>query len=148
MTTQEELDRITRDQLHAAATLIGGKPWGADRGMPRIYMRSSKDRKIYFDFPDFPTGDASDVLGGARLQCRIDDCGQHANWYRGQRAKIVESFQTHALALAAATHDRALAEAIMDHDGEFDDRDVDALSGHFSNGRIDAAREIVAALAE
>lgn len=61
-----ELVQLTiRQQLNELANLIEGSAWGADRGKPRIYMRSTRDRKIFFDFPDCPTGDADDVLGGA-----------------------------------------------------------------------------------
>jgi len=87
--TEIELFAAVAQQLAARSALIGGKPWGAAQGKPRIYMPSRRDCKVYFEFPDFPTGDETDLLGGACLKVLIDDCGQHPNWYKSQRAKLL-----------------------------------------------------------
>jgi hypothetical protein len=144
MTTDEHsLDQATQAQLTEAAKLVGGRPWGADRGKPRIYLRSARDRKVFFEFPDYPTGDVDDVLGGAKLSVSIDDCGQHPNWYKGQRAKIIAGHACTAIALAVRS-DIDLAEAILDCDGEFDEDELDSLWSHAANGRLAEMREIVA----
>jgi hypothetical protein len=78
-----------QEQLEERARLVGGKPWGVKQGKPRIYLPSRRDVKVFVAFEGFPTGDDADLLGGAKLVVLIDDCGQHPNWYRAQREKIM-----------------------------------------------------------
>lgn len=141
-----ELVQLTiRQQLNELANLIEGSAWGADRGKPRIYMRSTRDRKIFFDFPDCPTGDADDVLGGARFQCYIDDCGQHPRWYQSQRSLEIKSHRHEAIALAAACYPGSsgweLAEQIMEREHDYSAKDIDDAASHLVNGRLVEAAE-------
>ena len=103
MSSQElkEFESQVQEQLAQLATLVGGKSWGISQGYPRIYMPSRKDCRVYFEFLDYPTGDPADLLGGVKLQVFIDDCDQHPNWYKGQRAKIAESMHQSAFAIEA-----------------------------------------------
>ena len=112
--TSQIQTKTIRGALERIAEIVGGKAWGADKAKPRIYMPSRRDCKAYFDFPDvlYPDSMSADepidgavcCLGGACLKVFIDDCGQHPNWYKGQRAKIMQSMQTAALAVSAITH--------------------------------------------
>jgi len=132
-TIQSELDRV--------AKIVGGSPWGADRGKPRIYLRSRRDVKVWLDYADASEHD----LGGARLDARVDDCGQTEAWYASQRRKAIENNATVALAAMIARggqHDE-LAEQVMDLDGELDDR-IDELAGLAANARYDEIRAICA----
>lgn len=138
-----QLFETVTNQLATAAEIIGGRPWGADKGKPRIYMPSScRGRKVFFEFPDFPTGDPADQLGGAALKIFIDDCGQHANWYTSQRQKVVHRMYRPSLALSAIhAGDAGLAAEIMDRDDDITAEEIDAAGGHLINGRIAEARE-------
>ena len=131
-------------QLEKWAKFIGGCPWGADRGKPRIYMRSRKDIKIFFGFPDSPTGDESDLLGGATLVILIDECGQPPNWYAAQRRVMMRS-QYRASLILAALHagDEVLARDIADREGPVTAAESDAASGELLNGRIVEARTVL-----
>lgn len=84
-------DQVQR-QLEERADLVDGKPWGVAQGKPRIYLQSRRDAKVYVEFPDYPTGDETDLLGGAELKVFIEECGQHPNWYKAQRRKLVDHF--------------------------------------------------------
>ena len=130
-------------QLSALASLIGGSSWGAKIGKPRIYMRTCRGRKIFFDFPDCPTGDPREMLGGESLKVYIDDCGQSPRWYASQRRLAIEAHWRHGLALSAAqAGDMPLAESIMDcDDDDWNADDVDTAAGHFLNGRTAQAAE-------
>jgi len=136
--------------LEAAAELVGGRAWGAEKGRPRIYMRSARDRKVYFEFPDaaYSTGEdlvnGATTLGGPAFKVWIDDCGQHPNWYVSEKQQIMKAARTEALALMAFTDgDPELAEAIMDGE-EIDDLEAyDAAAGHITNGRFAEAREVL-----
>ena len=138
----EEITTTTTTQLKRLAGIIGGNAWGVDRSMPRIYMRSgSRDRKFYFDFPDWPTGESAEILGGERFQVRINECGQAPAWYASQRKIAIKSYTRHALAISAAQADAwELAEMIMNRDEEYSDGEIDEAAGHLLNGRIDEAR--------
>lgn len=142
------------EQLNEAAEIIGGRPWGADRGTPRIYMRSSKDRTVYWEFPDcvIPTNETSFLpdapctpgiheLGGAALRMHIDDCGQPQNWYVGQKRRILEDQRQAGLALIAfRAGDPQLAREIMDGEEIEDLAIYDTIATELDNGRIPAAR--------
>lgn len=140
--TEMELLTATKKQLESWAAVIGGKAWGADKGKPRIYMPSFKDRKIYFAFDDFPTGDDLNLLGGAALKVFIDDCGQAPQWYASQRKREMTAVTTAALALEALDHGETdLAATIMDLDDTPGDAAIDAFSDHITNGRLAEARQ-------
>jgi hypothetical protein len=133
-------------KLTEAAELIGGRAWGADKGKPRIYMPSSKDRKVYFEFPDYPTGDLHFPLGGAALRIYIDDCGQHPNWYAGQKKRVIEGLYREALALGAWSEGLPeLANEIMDMDIEITADLLDRVSHELINGREAEARAMLVA---
>ena len=143
MTMQNEIELFaaTAQQLAARSSLIGGRPWGAAQGKPRIYMPSRRDCQVYFAFPDYPTGDEKDLLGGSCLKVFVDECGQHPNWYAAERKKLICSHYREGLALSALEQgDEDLARAIMDRDEDFDAAEVDAASGHMVNGRLAEAR--------
>lgn len=143
METFAELATITADQLKRWAEIVGGKPWGAEKGRPRIYMPTRRDCKVYFDFPDFPTGDEKQILGGARFQCFIDNCGQHPHWYQSQRQMLMVAHYKTMLALSAlAAYDEQLARDIMEL-AEVDADMLDEAGGHLCNGRTAEAREVI-----
>ena len=128
-------------QLKDAAELIGGKAWGMDKAKPRIYMPSRKDMKVYFTFDDWTT----DELGGARLCIYINDCGQPANWYPSQKAKVMDGMQRAGLALCAFDTEESgpLPRMIMESEEELSNDQLDAASRHLMNGRIDEAMEVL-----
>ena len=131
---------MAEKQLADWAQAIGGKPWGLDLGKPRIYMRSAKDRKVFFSFPDFPTGDDSNPLGGAKANVYIDDCGQAGAWYRSQREREMRRLYRGSLALDALDQgEPGLAGEIMDG-GDIQAEALNAASKHLINGRIADAR--------
>ena len=137
------------EELTKLAELIGGKAWGADKGKPRIYMRSSRDRKVFFMFPDAVDGDCG-CLGGAALKVYIDDCGQAGNWYKSQRQREMHGQRGNALALAAACDggDWELAEQLVEYGDDFSDVEIDELASHLVNDRLYEARSLVAELVD
>lgn len=138
MTTQT---MTIADQLTAAAAAIGGKPWGADKGKPRIYIQTRRrDVTAYFAFAD---ADAAD-LGGARLEVYIEDCGQSGAWYASQKQKIRANLAPHGLVLIALRAGHAeLAEQILDR--SWTAEQVDQAADALLNGRVD---EVIALLAK
>jgi len=131
------------DELTNLASLVGGRAWGLDRQNPRIYLPASRGRKNYFFFPDYPTGDAEQPLGGAEFGVWIADCGQPGAWYASQRRLEISAHHRHGLAIQAAQASRwGIAEQIMECD-EIGDADVDLASGHLLNGRVDEAVAIL-----
>ena len=46
----------------------------------RVYYKSRQGVKLFSDWGD-----------GWSLQCFIDDCGQHPNWYKSQREELIGS---------------------------------------------------------
>tara|TARA_R100000306_G_scaffold53177_1_gene49923 strand:+ start:295 stop:741 length:447 start_codon:yes stop_codon:yes gene_type:complete len=133
---------VTNEQLRDFADLIGGSPWGVDKGKPRIYMKSSDDRSVFFKFDDWPTGDFANMLGGAALSCYITDSGQQGDWYRAQKADVARRLRPHALALAAAANGSdgmQLANKIMDDAREISEIEADAAARSLANGDVEAA---------
>lgn len=141
--------RTVKEQLELAADIIGGNAWGIDKLKPRIYVKTRRDTKAYFDFaddasytsPDDPA-DAVHGLGGAAFRVYIDDCGQHPNWYAGEKRKLVEANWLRSLALSAfiGCDDEQLAREIMEMD-DITAAQVDEAAGHLVNGRITEARQ-------
>lgn len=127
---QQELSRI--------AGVVGGKPWGAELGKPRIYLPSRRDIKAWIEYPDA----TSDDLGGGRLVVEVAPCGQTDAWYASQRRIAMESRMQTMLAATAARHDESLAEAIMVAD-EMSPEQIDAVASMLANGRIDEARAAI-----
>ncbi len=138
MTTQT---MTIADQLTAAANLIAGKAWGADKGKPRIYIQTRRrDVTAYFAFPDATAAD----LGGAQLQVYIEDCGQSGAWYASQRQQIRESMLGRSIALIALRAGHAdLVEQILDRSWTADQ--VDQAADALLNGRV---AEVIALLAK
>ena len=137
MTTQT----MTRaDQLTAAAALIGGKAWGADKGKPRIYIQTRRrDVTAYFSFPDATAAD----LGGAKLEVYIEDCGQTGAWYASQKEKIRSNLAPHGLVLIALRAGHAeLAEQILDRSWTADQ--IDQAADALLNGRVAEATAMLA----
>lgn len=85
----EVFEAKVREQLEERAAMVGGKPWGVAQGKPRIYLPSRRDTQVFIEFPGYPTGDEADLLGGPKLSVIIDDYGQHTNWYKRRRAKVI-----------------------------------------------------------
>ncbi len=129
------------DQLTAAADLIGGKAWGADKRKPRIYLQiRRRDVTAYFSFVDADDTD----LGGARLEVYIEDCGQSAAWYASQKEKIRSSLAPQGLVLIALRAGHAeLAEQILDRSWTADQ--IDQAADALLNGRV---AEVIALLAK
>lgn len=141
--------RTIKQTLEAMATLVGGRAWGLDKGKPRIYMPSSKDRKVFFDFTDAAfsspehLSDAGATLGGATLCVGTDDCGQAPAWYESQKRIMMQldSVRRASMAIMAFESDEAFAAAIMAKEDELTDDEIDAASSHLVNGRIAEAKE-------
>lgn len=128
------------DQLTAAAALIGGKAWGADKGKPRIYIQTRRrDVTAYFSFPDATAAD----LGGAKLEVYIEDCGQTGAWYASQKEKIRSNLAPHGLVLIALRAGHAeLAEQILDRSWTADQ--IDQAADALLNGRVAEATAMLA----
>jgi len=137
MTTQT---MTLADQLTAAAALIGGKAWGADKGKPRIYIQTRRrDVTAYFSFPDATAAD----LGGAKLEVYIEDCGQTGAWYASQKEKIRSNLAPHGLVLIALRAGHAeLAEQILDRSWTADQ--IDQAADALLNGRVAEATAMLA----
>jgi len=154
MTTHDEKGEVevfegeVQQQLNTMADLVDGKAWGVKYGKPRIYMPSMRDRKVYFAFQDYPTGDDKNLLGGACLLIRIEDCGQHPNWYKSQKDKIFRRLYRESLALQAWSEaSPELARRIMTLERDAITASViDEVGGHLVNGRVDEAEARIAAL--
>ena len=58
--------------------------WGPNGNATRIYLNFRKDVKCWLEF------DEPEECEGAALKVFIADCGQHANWYKGQKHKVME----------------------------------------------------------
>ncbi len=142
-TTTERTVSQQLTSLASLASLIGGKAWGADKGRPRIYMRTGrKDCKVFFSFNDVDSNGTVIAMGGASLKVYIDDCGQAANWYKSQKNMLRRRYVAESLALAASALSEQLAADIMDNDlAEVSDNDYDTASNHIANGRVNEARE-------
>lgn len=144
-------ERTIVSELTRLADLVGGKAWGAEKMKPRIYMPSRRDCKVYFQFEDavYPAGGADAPIDrvicglfGASLQVFIDDCGQHPNWYKGQREKILRANFKASLAIQAAVcedEDPGLGGEIMEME-EVTGEQLDEAGAHLANGRVHAAR--------
>ena len=133
-----------QDLLIERAKLIGGRPWGAAQLRPRIYLPTRKDVTAFFEFRDFAVGgDSPPYLGGAGFRVSIEDCGQHSNWYKSQRQKIVASNWRRSLALSAYDLEPRLARAIMDGDQELSAEMVDTAAHELVNGRWATVCEIL-----
>jgi len=88
---------LTEKQIAIIAKLAGAgftaRWWGRGVTAERIYLNGHgrRDVKVWLEFDD-PAN-----VAGAALKVRIDDCGQHPNWYAGQRAQFMadcaEAFQ-------------------------------------------------------
>ena len=147
----QEFEAALKSELERLANLVGGKPWGADKGKPRIYMPSRKDIKAYFEFERPETSPmicTEDPLGGAALKIYIDDCGQAPNWYKSQKAKVMARLAAASLALAAIrAGDEELALDLIDRE-EMEAEDmtaeqIDEAASHMLNGRLAEAREVL-----
>ena len=112
------------------------------KGKPRIYMKTRRDVTAFFYFPDYPSGDPDNLLGGAGLSVFIEECQQPAAWYTSQRQMIVESFYSEGLAIEAWDYSRPLADKMMEY-GEFTAAQVDEISGHLVNGRVVEASDAI-----
>lgn len=105
---QAERNPITADaaeELTAAAELVGGKAWGADKGKPRVYMAlPRKDISAYFDYPDASGEkqfDATSALGKPVFKCFIDAPDKPGQWYREEKEKVEQRFAPQRAALLA-----------------------------------------------
>lgn len=66
-------------------------------GAERFYFKTGRrDCKVFVEFD-------SEYLG-SELKIWIDDCGQHPNWYKGQREKLQDEFETAKEIAIAVTH--------------------------------------------
>lgn len=94
-----------------AAAGIDARWWGRGDQGERIYLNGHgrRDVKVWIEFDD------PGEVAGAALKVKIDDCGQHPNWYAGQRAKFMadfaEAFQIVTGQAAAEKSDAAVTEA-------------------------------------
>jgi len=72
----------TDEGLAVLAEMVEGKPW-AKAGRTRIYFATARGTTAYLNFD-----------GGWELKIFIDDCGQHPNWYKSQKAKLMSELET------------------------------------------------------
>lgn len=108
-------------RLAAAAEIVGGQAVVINE-RPVIHLAAD----ALAEFPDYPTGDEVDPLGGARLT------GPGA-W----------RYAAHGLALEAwRAGDPELARRIMAA-GDLSDAEVDALASHLANGRVAEAEAVI-----
>jgi hypothetical protein len=140
----KEFEAQVQRQLEERAALVGGKAWGVAQGKPRIYLRSRRDVKVYVDYPDYPTGDSNDLLGGPALRVLINECDQHSNWYASQREKLMRDHRGIFLALSIwSDGDPQLAAEIAEEGIDVDDATLDAVANHSANGRFIEARQLL-----
>ena len=140
----QEFEARVQTQLGERAALVGGKAWGVAKGKPRIYLPSRKDIKIFVEYPDYPTGADADLLGGPKLCVFVDECGQHANWYKAEREKAVRSNRRAFVALSIlADGDAKLAADLMESDAVLTDAMIDESGSHSVNARFDEARKVL-----
>jgi len=125
------------EQLTVAAEIAGGKAWGADKGKPRIYMTSSRDRKVYIDFPDA----TADDLGGAVVKVTVDDCGQSPKWYASQKQREIDGVREAFFAVTwyLFTGNVEEAEQIIDDELSVSDE----AASHIADGREPEARQAI-----
>jgi hypothetical protein len=134
-----------QSRLDALARIVGGKSWGLDRGKPRIYLPSAKDRKIFISFEDFDGAE----LAGAKLQIFIDDCGQSPKWYSSQKRVEIKALRHIFLAITMAINDEDMerglraAAAIIALDEELSDDQINQAAHESANGRAEDAYEIL-----
>lgn len=130
-------------QLRDLADLVHGKPWGLDKGKPRVYLdMKRRDTKVFFSFPDWD----ETALGGAKFECFIDPCGQPAAWYTSQREMLRKGCLGASMALAiyqtvldvrqdrdlaVSTAKKFLADPILDEDR------YNKMASDLANGRVD-----------
>jgi hypothetical protein len=70
-------------------------PGAADQSA-RLYLNiGRRDVKIWLQFKN------AMMLEAPELRVRIDECGQHENWYASQREKLMERFADAVLAAVA-----------------------------------------------
>lgn len=123
--------------LENLAKLIGGNPWGESIDKPRIYMPSK--HRVFFSFPDYPTGEKSDPLGGAKFNVWIEGETIRAVIVAKQN-QLYRDHYKHSLALEAARWEWGLAEQIMRSETPLDRTSVDVLSADLINGRLETVR--------
>lgn len=128
MTHADKLEQLTRTQLNEWAAVIHGTPHLSNTLVPSIEVETVEG-KTFFEFPDFPTGDDANVLGGARL--------------RTGHTLTRNTLYIRALALAALNNSETdLAKAIMTLD-VIDPDILDEAVRHLNNGRPAAARRLL-----
>lgn len=130
-------------ELAAAADLVGGKAWGADKGKPRIYLQTPrKDVSVYFDFPDASAekdwGQTS-CLGNPVFKCFIDAPDQPGTWYREQKENIHSAFRPQHLALIANRYGYEGAAREMTALANLSDEDFTKIATLLDNGKPDDA---------
>jgi hypothetical protein len=96
-----------------AAVGVTGRWWGRGSNAERIYLDNGRrDVKVWIEFDD-PA-----ECYGAALKVRIEECGQHANWYASQTAKIRERFIDAFQALTGQLNDETATAAVSEEQAE------------------------------
>jgi len=75
-----------QDELLEQIKSLGYKArwWGPNGIATRIYLNYRKDVKCWIEF------DEPEECDGAALKVYIADCGQHPNWYKTQKQKVMD----------------------------------------------------------
>ena len=124
--------KLMSELLIEAASVIGGRAWGADLGKPRIYMQTTRGVSAYFDFPDA----CADDLGGACVKVFDNERGDH----RGARDVMVPKLQRPSLALLAFTRgEHRLARGVMTLPERIDRDAAERLGSAITRGDVDLA---------
>jgi hypothetical protein len=130
-------------ELAAAAELVGGKAWGADKGKPRIYLQTPrKDVSVFFDFPEASAekdwGETS-CLGTPIFKCFIDAPDQPGTWYREQKEQLRSTFRPQHLALIANRYGYEEAAKEMASLATLPEEEFTKIAALLDNGKPDDA---------
>jgi hypothetical protein len=138
------------EELMRRSQVVGGKPWGADKQKPRIYLDSGKGASVYFGFPQAmyepseKQWDRTTGLGPCELRIYIDqEQGQAINEVMDAKEKLRDQHRSKTLAIMAMDYnDDELAEELAKA-GILDDEVYENLFNLLSEGKVDAAHEVL-----
>lgn len=146
MDLDEELLFKTRAQLALWSGVVGGTPWGAEKGCPRIYMTEfGEEPTAYFKFIDFPTGHDVNVLGGAWLEVYVSKDGRNPDEVRAMTREMIQQYRLEQLALGFLNiGEPGMASAVTQlYRDRLTREDEDRAWHYILNHRPDDARRVL-----